>query len=124
MAASKAPGQDSEKHTGYRRIRPKLKLVPRSQPTGEKKTQNGPLKEPGSIDSAKEAALGLRLFEAAQTRKLQIHTYDILEDDQLRILIVRPADHPSADIIVKLETLTFNDLKEQYEFEALSYHVG
>jgi heterokaryon incompatibility protein (HET) len=103
--------------------RAKLKLVTTVKPSSEQKIQLGPLDEPRS-NSAKDKPLGRKLVEAAWRKRLQIHKYDVVRADQLRLLIIKPAQDPTAEVEVRLVSLTYDELEEYYEYQALSYHWG
>ena len=104
--------------------RPKLKLIPGAIPTGETKLRNGLIDESADVESAKYQPLGKRLLEAAQTKRLNVHSYDKLKGEQIRVIIVKPAEDPSSDMVVDIQTLSFEELEELYHYEALSYHWG
>ena len=100
----------------------KLKLPPGEKPTAEKRERHGPRKEPSSPTSNRPRTVGERFLQAAKKSKLL--SYDKLKEGQIRILIVNPAEDPKAQILVLLDTVSFEDLPQTYEFEALSYHWG
>ncbi|OCL09117.1 hypothetical protein AOQ84DRAFT_431442 [Glonium stellatum] len=94
----------------------------REKPTAERRERHGPRKEPSSPTSDKPQTVEERILQAAKKSKLL--SYDKLKEGEVRILIIHPAEDPKAEILVALETLSFEDLSESYEFEALSYHRG
>jgi hypothetical protein len=99
------------------------KLLPRSKPTPEKPSIIGPLKETGTLDPRHEQ-ISRRLILAARTHQLYAHKYDKLGKDQLRMLFIKPSRDVDAELVVRLETMTYEELKNKTEYEALSYHVS
>jgi hypothetical protein len=99
------------------------KLLPRSKPTPEKPSLIGPLKETGTLDPRHEQ-ISRRLIHAARTHQLYFHKYDKLSEEQLRMLFIKPSRDADAELVVRLETMTYEELKNRTEYEALSYHVS
>lgn len=104
------------------KLKRKIKLPLGEKPTAERRERHGPRKEPSSPTSDKPQTVEERILQAAKKSKLL--SYDKLKEGEVRILIIHPAEDPKAEILVALETLSFEDLSESYEFEALSYHRG
>ena len=53
-----------------------------------------------------------------------MYTYEDLQEGQIRLLILKPAQDEKADICIELKSHTFEEIQENYEFAALSYHWG
>jgi hypothetical protein len=99
------------------------RLLPRSKPTPEKPPSTGPLKEIESPDPQRDM-IWRKLRGAAKNYQLYAHKYEKLSENQLRILFVKPSRDPDAELVARLETLTYDELKQKTEYEALSYHVS
>lgn len=64
-----------------------------------------------------------RLLRGIRAARLQLYKHSPITENQIRLLMVNPGETPD-DIFVSLKTIAISDLKQSYEYEALSYHWG
>jgi hypothetical protein len=100
---------------------PPLKVPKRTAPTPVIRAQYGFRTGPASPIRSRLSTVE-KLFAAVKAQKL-IYNYSSITKDQIRLLRV-VCGETQDDISVSIETVSFEDLGNLYEYEALSYHWG
>jgi hypothetical protein len=100
---------------------PPFKVPKRKGPTPVVRTQKGFRIGPPS--PVIQLTPRERLLRGIRTARLQLYKHSPIAENHIRLLMVNPGEAPD-DIFVSLKTVSLNELRRVYEYEAVSYHWG
>lgn len=103
----------------------KLVLPSKPQPTPEQ----GELDElwnatESPVSSRGDLTTREKIWKGFKKAKLNLYSHEELQQGEIRLLILKPAQDTKDDIFVELRRHTFEEIPKLYEFAALSYHWG
>ena len=91
----------------------KLQLPSKIQPTPEQREQEELWNAPQSPGSSRgDPTTRERLWHAVRKEKLNMYTHEDLQEGQIRLLILKPAQDEKADICIELKSHTFEEVQE------------
>jgi hypothetical protein len=101
---------------------PPFKVPKRTGPTPVVRIQKG-FRGTGPPSPVVQLTPRERLLRGIRAARLQLYKHSPITENHIRLLMVNPGEAPD-EIFVSLKTVSINELRRSYEYEALSYHWG